>query len=237
MTFMVTILQATSYYKVPCYDHTMMMLFQGNTFRTTVWGKSTSHWCLPLTKAVMRSFGVIFVGSLASCWTNSWVSSDLRCCDANYLSVISQGIHLHFNTLRPGQYGRHFADDIFKCIFLNENVKNSLKISLKFVQINNIPALVQIMAWRQPCAKRLSEPMMVSLLTHICVTRPQCVKSWVFSLMTSLQPTLQHQAISWINADHFVWHLMVSPGVNKLQLIKPGEYWNFRLCNYSRVWL
>ena len=41
--------------------------------------------------------------------------------------------------------GRHFPDDIFKCIFLNENVFISIKISLKFVpkgQINNIPALV-----------------------------------------------------------------------------------------------
>ena len=41
--------------------------------------------------------------------------------------------------------GRHFSDDIFKCIFLNENVLISIKISLKFVpegQINNIPALV-----------------------------------------------------------------------------------------------
>ena len=27
-----------------------------------------------------------------------------------------------FNTLRPRQDGRHFPDDIFKCIFLNENV-------------------------------------------------------------------------------------------------------------------
>ena len=38
-----------------------------------------------------------------------------------------------------------FADDIFKCIFSNENVLISIKISLKFVpkgQINNIPALV-----------------------------------------------------------------------------------------------
>ena len=27
-----------------------------------------------------------------------------------------------FNTLRPRQNGQHFPDDIFKCIFLNENV-------------------------------------------------------------------------------------------------------------------
>ena len=37
------------------------------------------------------------------------------------------------NTLRPRQNGRHFADDIFKCIFLNENVWIPIEISLKFV--------------------------------------------------------------------------------------------------------
>ena len=60
---------------------------------------------------------------------------------------------LPFNTLGPRQNGRHFADDIFKCIFLNENVWISIKISFDFVPkgpINNISALVQIMAWRRP---------------------------------------------------------------------------------------
>ena len=83
------------------------------------------------------------------------------------------------NTLRPRQDGRHFPDDIFKCIFLNENTRILIKISLMFVpkdSIDNIPTLVQIMAWRRPGDKPLSEPIMVSLLTHICVTRPQWVK-------------------------------------------------------------
>ena len=81
-----------------------------------------------------------------------------------------------FNTLGPRQNGRHFADDIFKYIFLNENISIAIEISLKFVlkgPINNIPALVQIMAWCRPGDKPLSEPLMVSLPTHICVTRPQ----------------------------------------------------------------
>ena len=85
----------------------------------------------------------------------------------------------YLNTLRPRQNGRLFPDDIFKWIFWNENIWISLRISLKFVprvRIDNIPALVQIMAWRRPGDKLLSEPMMVSLLTHICVTRPQWVK-------------------------------------------------------------
>ena len=57
-------------------------------------------------------------------------------------------------------------------------------ISLKFVpkvRINNTPALVQIMAWRLPGDKPLSEAMMVSLLTHICVMRPQWVKVGMLS--------------------------------------------------------
>ena len=86
--------------------------------------------------------------------------------------------YLPFNTLRPWQNGRHFADDTFKRIFMNGNVRISINISLKFVPKglnNNIPALVQIMAWRRPGNKPLSEPMMVNLLTHICVTRPQWI--------------------------------------------------------------
>ena len=88
-----------------------------------------------------------------------------------------------FNTLRPRQNGRNFADDTFKRIFVNENVRILIEISLKFVPkgpINNIPALFQIMAWRRPGDKPLSEPMIVCLPTHICVTRPQWVKSWTW---------------------------------------------------------
>ena len=86
-----------------------------------------------------------------------------------------------FITLRPRQNGRLLADDTYKRIFLYENVRISIKISLKFVPkglINNIPELVLIMAWRRPGDKPLSEPMMVRSLTHICVTRPQWVKEF-----------------------------------------------------------
>ena len=57
--------------------------------------------------------------------------------------------------------------------------ENAPKISLTFVPkgpINNIPALVQIMAWRRSGDKPLSEPVVVSLLADICVTKPQWVK-------------------------------------------------------------
>ena len=68
------------------------------------------------------------------------------------------------------------TDDICKSIFLNENLEILIKILLKFVPrgpINNIPALIQIMAWRRPGNKPLSELMMDSSLMHKCVTRPQ----------------------------------------------------------------
>ena len=68
------------------------------------------------------------------------------------------------NSSPAGQNGRHFADDIFRCIFLNENICILIKISLKFVPkgpIDNNPALVEIMARRRIYDKPLSEPMLV----------------------------------------------------------------------------
>ena len=53
------------------------------------------------------------------------------------------------DTLRQRQNGRHFADHNFKCIFFNETICISFNVSLKFVScglIDNIPALVQVMA-------------------------------------------------------------------------------------------
>ena len=42
---------------------------------------------------------------------------------------------LLFNSLRPRRSRRHFADDIFKCIFLNEYILIPIKISLKFFSL------------------------------------------------------------------------------------------------------
>ena len=89
----------------------------------------------------------------------------------------------YINSLRPRQDGRHFADDIFMCIFFNENCCILIKFSLKYVRkgpIDNNPALVEIMAWRRSGDKPLSQPMIVSLPTHICVTRPQWVKRYFY---------------------------------------------------------
>ena len=98
------------------------------------------------------------------------------------------------NTLRPRLNGRHFPDAIFKWIFLNENVWIAINISLKFVPrgpINNIPTLVQVMAWGRPGYKPLSEPMMVRLPTHVCVTLPQWVKTSLYFHQYRLMPSIR----------------------------------------------
>ena len=62
-----------------------------------------------------------------------------------------------------GKMAAILTDDIFKCIFLNENDRILIRISLKFVPmvpIDNKPALVQVMAWRRTGDKPLPEPMM-----------------------------------------------------------------------------
>ena len=58
------------------------------------------------------------------------------------------------------------ADDIFKWIFLNENVWIFIKISLKFVPrspVDNKPAFVQVMAWHRT-GNKLFEPMMTQFI-------------------------------------------------------------------------
>ena len=105
------------------------------------------------------------------CVMISWTA-----CTLYYPALTAQHIEAETN-------GRHFADDIFKCIFLNENVWIPIEISLKFVPkgpINNIPTMVQVMAWRRPGDKPLSAPMMASLPTHIRVTQ------WVHHLLLDI---------------------------------------------------
>ena len=103
----------------------------------------------------------------------------------------------------PSQYcllqthwGQDEMGNILQTTF--SNVFSSMKMCefrLKFHwfvpkgQIDNIPALVQMMVWRCPGDKPLSEPMMVNLPTHICITWPQ----WV---MDANKESPWHQSLS-----------------------------------------
>ena len=101
----------------------------------------------------------------------------------------------------------NLADDAFKRIFQNENVRTSIKTSLKFVPkspIDNNPALLQIMAWRHPGDKPLFEPMMVRSPTHVCVTRPQWVNSFF------LHVSINDASPSEINRAHCKTQLILN---------------------------
>ena len=68
--------------------------------------------------------------------------------------------HCLSNSSPPEQNGCHFADDVFKCIFLNEKFCILFRISPKFVPegaIDNKPALVQVMVRRRASNKPLPE--------------------------------------------------------------------------------
>ena len=106
-----------------------------------------------VTMTSQRCYGTGFVWALGCAM---WIQGTNRGSIFITLRAIS-----FFHTLT--QNGRHFAYDTFKGIFLNENVRISIEISLKFVPtgpINTIRALVQIMAWRRLGNKPLSEPML-----------------------------------------------------------------------------
>ena len=117
------------------------------------------------------------------CWKFFWRKIHLHQHFLSFLGTEMQQVKfflMEINKLSLRQDGRHFPDDIFEWIFLNENLCISIKVSLKFdpkCPISNIPALVQIMAWRRTGDKPLFEPMVNWFLMHICITRPQWVKN------------------------------------------------------------
>ena len=76
------------------------------------------------------------------------------------------------NSSPPGQNGRHFADDIFKRIFMNVKSCILIPVSLQFVTEGPIDiqsALVQVMAWHPTGDK----PLPTSI--HVCATRERWV--------------------------------------------------------------
>ena len=103
-------------------------------------------------------------------------------CGCDYL--LMPNYRCWFSSSLLTHWGRDKMADISQTIF--SNVFSSMKMLEFRLQfhwslftdkgpINKIPALVQIMAWRRPGDKPLSEPMLVNLSTQICVTRPQWV--------------------------------------------------------------
>ena len=80
-----------------------------------------------------------------------------------WLQVVSADVGMQLTRLPLNKMAAISADDIFKCIFLNENDIIPIQISLNFFPrspINNKPALVQVLAWRRIGDKPLPEPMM-----------------------------------------------------------------------------
>ena len=79
-------------------------------------------------------------------WWRQRIMAHIRNTGPYYYIALSLGEMAPFNILRPRQNGLHFPDDIFKWIFVNENMFISIKISLKVVPrglINKIPAFMR----------------------------------------------------------------------------------------------
>ena len=118
-------------------------------------------------------------------------------------------VNLNTSSVRSRRNGQHFANVVFKRMFFNAFFfLISIRISQSFVPkgpINNIPALVRIMAWRRLDDKPLSEPMVVSLQTLIWVNRPQ----WVYTRWCNMSVTRKSQITGYstfFSAASSSWH-------------------------------
>ena len=118
---------------------------------------------------------------------------------------------------KPRQHGHHFADNTFKHIFLKENVRILLKISLNFVAKVpiNIPALVQITAWGRPGDKPLPEVNQCWLLHWRYYTWSQWVNTmrlrqnficrWQFQMHFHHRHFLFWSKLHWYTDTQVLW--------------------------------
>ena len=118
-------------------------------FKVSLWHHWWCHgaWCITCTTTHPHQYTCI----IFFVWRQPLVKMSGQTSQEIYEYTINTHYH-PFKTLRPSQDGCHFAGNIFKYNFSNENVWILIKILLKFVlkgPIHNIPALDQIMAWRQ----------------------------------------------------------------------------------------
>ena len=133
--------------------------------------KTHRQWSNWLWNSILTKPTVILSGITANTFCNYipkkfiiWMIQIMNTYYVQSSFVMTQSSMRYFNSsLPPGQNGCCFADNIFKCIFLNENEKIQIQISLKLVSripIDNKGALAQVMAWCRTGDKPLPDPMM-----------------------------------------------------------------------------
>ena len=136
--------------------------------------------------------------------------------------------------LRPRQNGRHFPDDIFQCFFMSENVLISLEISLKFVNWTYSQG-----SSSQCCSIGSDNGLApTSLLTHICVTRPDWVKCLIIYLpMQAYHYIWSRNIFHWFNWFKIGLNLSQSSGVIFLWLLENVCVSSSLICVYHKEYI
>ena len=139
-----------------------------------------STWCVPDIYLVMRSTYHRVVHFLTTLENFSW---------RTYLFLrmgFNDAEHFYQRVSRRKVLLTHWDRDRIATIYQTTSLKafSWIKIYVFWLKFHlilllrvELTTLPQIMAWRRSGDRPLSEPMMVRLLTHICVTWVQWVKS------------------------------------------------------------
>ena len=131
-----------------------------------------------------------------------------------------------FNTLRPSQNGRHFADDYFKYIFFTEKIGISIESSLKFVpqgRINNTPALVQIQYIPRNMHKVFALLCFVVVIHWLIFPYPSGLLHWHCGNLTIAPVPAKQPWWIWINTScEFIMNDCIT--TTKQSTTKPCAY-------------
>ena len=109
---------------------------------------------------------------------------------------------LSLNASPPGQNGRHFADEIFRCISVNETFCILIRISLTFVAkglIDNMSALVRFMVYSHAISQSLKLYVKYNLLLDSLITDTTELICTLSPMLRIFSAQLQRVSISSCN--------------------------------------
>ena len=194
-------------------------------------------------------------------WTEAGGEAVRETCNVNHRLMDYNGklyYTISLNTWRLRQNGRHFPDDIFKCIFLTKNVWISIKISLKFVPgdpINNVYELLNLWALKFSllnklhifqclgkifCVEFQRYPLKfhTKYLTHT-LKDVIFIKYWdfksfqIYELICVFEPTNTHNSI--INPPGLIFSILTIPGHARMVPVTERLYIKLSLLSLGKT--
>ena len=168
----------------------MMMSSNGSIFRVTgpLWGESTGHQWIPLTKASdTELWCFLWSPPWISCWINNREAGDLRCHRTHYDVIVMRSHCSISNFLFPIETENfsHTCTQYLNDILGWKTEKQSLLGCFIYCLSSHVPVVLRSLHWNTSCIE-ISSAVTYCVSTELILGLHPANERWRYFVMTSL---------------------------------------------------